>query len=269
MHFIAANWYTISDYFSDFNSSITADTNDSGDLSATWENNYNTNNTQENKPEKGPGIDFVRLVTNRSNEGIALYNTLVKANRNGLIDLLISKDITDNVSIEDLQLILKLFGYYNGRIDGLYGKNTQVAVKNYKKLLNFPDNNSELDENFISYVSELKQFAHTVFSNLDLNNVTVIENYTRIQVFEMQGFLYTLDLYDQRVNGYYDEKTIESIKKFQAQIGMRVDGLISRELLVNLHVVYCFCYANFLTNAELNFLLKFRYVNEDDSIIQY
>jgi murein L,D-transpeptidase YcbB/YkuD len=234
-------------------------------------NSYATNqnqahNTQAYKTEKAPVIDFVKIVTNKDKEGIFLYNSLVKANQDGLIKMLTAMDNSNDVSVKDLQLILKLYGLYNGRIDGKYGKNTRLAVINYKKLLNF-SNSSELDETFNRYMRELKQFSRSVFSNLELNNLTVIANYSQLHVFEAQGFLYTFDLYNQEIDGLYNEETIKAIKKFQGQIGMRQDGLISKELLVNLHVIYCFCYVNSVTTEELNYLLKFRYINNSDSII--
>ena len=43
-------------------------------------------------------------------------------------------------------------------------------------------------------------------------------------VRDVQGLLYQAGLYDGRIDGYYGVKTEDAVKKWQSEIGAKVDG---------------------------------------------
>ena len=45
-------------------------------------------------------------------------------------------------------------------------------------------------------------------------------------VRNIQKFLYGEDFFDGKINGYFDENLLISIKKFQEFVGIRIDGVM-------------------------------------------
>jgi len=72
-----------------------------------------------------------------------------------------------------------------------------------------------VDENVNSENSEVQHCIQKEYKNTDF---LVVRN--------IQKFLYGEDFFDGKINGYFDENLLNSIKKFQEFVGIRIDGVI-------------------------------------------
>ena len=73
----------------------------------------------------------------------------------------------------------------------------------------------------------------TVEGNVNSDNLLIQEciqkNYKNtdfLVVRNIQKFLYGENFYDGKITGYFDENLLNSIKKFQEYVGIRIDGIM-------------------------------------------
>ena len=75
--------------------------------------------------------------------------------------------------------------------------------------------NEPFDENNVLQNPTHQECTHTNYQNLDFLNVRNIQN-----------FLFNEKFFNGRINGYFDENLLSSLKKFQEFVGIRIDGIM-------------------------------------------
>ena len=86
---------------------------------------------------------------------------------------------------------------------------------------------------YISLLIILIPIDSTVEGNANSNNSLIQEciqkNYKNtdfLVVRNIQKFLYGENFYDGKISGYFDDNLLNSIKKFQEFVGIRIDGIM-------------------------------------------
>ncbi len=127
--------------------------------------------------------------------------------------------IESNSSVEEVQKLLKLFGYRPGEIDGKLGPNTREALEKF-------------------------QMDHS----LKTTRLVDRETWTKLNVFAesgmvVQGEVNVLGVQKALMNARFDPgatdgkmgpRTLQAIKKFQRFTGLAADGLLGYKTLINL-----------------------------------
>ena len=159
----------------------------------------------------------------------------------------------DNSDVKKLQKALKILGYYDGDIDGDYGKGTTAAVKAYQE-----DNKLEADG--VAGRSTVKSIFGSCAKtsmNAELNGTSSVksssssgssssgskyktvdsiaaigsapsptkEGSSGTNVVKLQQALEYLGYYDGAIDGDYGAGTVAAVKKFQAKRGLKADGI--------------------------------------------
>lgn len=158
----------------------------------------------------------------------------------------------DNSDVKKLQKALKILGYYDGDIDGDYGKGTTAAVKAYQE-------DHKLEADGVAGRSTVKSIFGSCAAtsmNADLNgsssgkrstasSSTSTSKYKTVDsiaaigsapsptkegssgtnVVKLQQALEYLGYYDGAIDGDYGAGTVAAVKKFQAKRGLKADGV--------------------------------------------
>ncbi len=116
--------------------------------------------------------------------------------------------------VKDLQKNLYDLGYYRGKIDGIYGPNTETAVRNFQKNNNLPVTGT-VDQNTLFAILSANQPTLSLGSNMD-------------EVRELELILQTLGYFKGNPNAVFDKETQDAVKKFQTDSGITADGIVGR-----------------------------------------
>ena len=158
----------------------------------------------------------------------------------------------ENSDVEKLQRALEILGYYDGKIDGIYGEGTAKAVKAYQK-----DEGLEADgyagtatvksifgscrstslttqaepgskgSGSTSSGSRATAKAKTVSDIADIGSApaTSRPGDSGTKVVKLQQALECLGYYDGVIDGDYGDGTTAAVKRFQTKRGMKADGI--------------------------------------------
>ena len=129
---------------------------------------------------------------------------------------------SNGAEVAELQLRLHDLGYYNQAIDGNYGTDTIIAVKNLQKNLGIAQSGIT--------TAELKEI---IFSN----DAPVMPGQTTLQdgnsgpvVKQFQQALARLGIYEGPIDSVYDAEVIAAVKELQLFCGYTVDGIATPEI---------------------------------------
>lgn len=142
--------------------------------------------------------------------------------------------------VTKLQQALTLLGYYNGNIDGNYGKTTEEAVRRFQKKrgmnadgiagvgtirVMFGEPASDSQSN--SKTNAQDKAMDGIQSIADIGEVPnpCKPGYSGNDVKKLQQALNLLGYYDGNIDGNYGASTENAVKKFQKKRGMNADGL--------------------------------------------
>ncbi len=136
-------------------------------------------------------------------------------------------------SVEKLQAALKIKGYYKGVIDGIYGNDTEAAVKAYQKAVGISQT-GKADYNTIMKLFG-KVLTTTVAQDPKMNGITKISEITvpatskpgdsGKNVLALQQALKIKGYYKAPIDSIYGDKTTEAVKAFQKAKGLYQDGI--------------------------------------------
>ncbi len=122
-----------------------------------------------------------------------------------------------NPTVEQIQSLLKLYGYYSARVDGILGRKTRDAIARFQK-----DNGLEqtrfVDRNTWD---KMNIFEGTEFIQNGRLNIRFIQ-----EILQKEGFS------PGKVDGKLGPKTTAAIKAFQKAYGLIPDGKIGYKTLV-------------------------------------
>ncbi|MBE5777748.1 MAG: hypothetical protein E7331_00255 [Clostridiales bacterium] len=158
--------------------------------------------------------------------------------------------------VKKLQKALDILGYYDGRIDGIYGEGTAKAVKEYQKKNGLEDDGvagpdtvksifgscskTTLSPSLLaeqkgssSSTSTRKSSSRTTAKAKTVNSISDIGSAPKpmrpgasgSDVVKLQQALECLGYYDGVIDGDYGEGTTKAVKAFQRKRGMKVDGI--------------------------------------------
>lgn len=154
----------------------------------------------------------------------------------------------DNSDVKKLQQALRILGYYDGRIDGDYGRGTTAAVKAYQK-----DHKLEADGiagrgtvksifgscASISMNPALNSSGSSSSSSGNGSKYKTVDSISEIgsapsptkkgssgtNVVKLQQALECLGYYNGNIDGDYGEGTVAAVRRFQQKRGLKADGI--------------------------------------------
>jgi len=126
-----------------------------------------------------------------------------------------------------LQVVLKSYGYYEGRIDGLFGANSK------KSLIQFQSQNKITADgvvgtqtcNLLLNKSDIIQKVNTNTTNEDSDTSNTKQDYSQ-EIYDAQLKLKELGLYTSTLDGLNGPGTKRALKTFQSKSGLSPDGVL-------------------------------------------
>lgn len=155
----------------------------------------------------------------------------------------------ENSDVKKLQQALNILGYYDGKIDGVYGSGTTAAVEAYQKAHRLePDGYAGTDtvtsifgscgktslttqpepgsaQSSSAVKSESKYPTVSSISEIGSAPATTREGDSGNNVVKLQQALECLGYYSGAIDGVYGEGTVAAVKKFQRKRNMKDDGI--------------------------------------------
>ncbi len=172
---------------------------------------------------------------------------------------------SEGETVLELQAVLKLLGYYNGKIDGLYSDNTAKSVASFQSTVGlnpdgvvgndtwnrlFPNHPDDINISVNPPNSEPKLPKVTTNpkpSNTKPKPTTVKPNITTVnktesselqilrlgmtgtEVEKLQKRLKKLGFFDNSITGYFGENTEKAVKLAQQKFKLNPDGIVGLE----------------------------------------
>ncbi len=124
-----------------------------------------------------------------------------------------------NPSVEEVQGLLKLYGYDPGKVDGVLGGGTREAIARFQT-----DNQLAVSR----YVDDETWRKLSVFKE----NKIVVENELNIKL--VQDLLTRAGFFPGKIDGKMGKKTKDAVKEFQKAKELKVDGKIGYWTLTEL-----------------------------------
>ena len=159
----------------------------------------------------------------------------------------------ENSDVKKLQQALNILGYYDGKIDGIYGDGTTKAVTQYQKdegleadgyagtstvtsifgscnktsMTTQPEPGSDASSSSGSSSSSSSSKYPTVSSISEIGSApgTSREGDSGSNVVKLQQALECLGYYDGAIDGVYGAGTVAAVKQFQKKRNMKDDGI--------------------------------------------
>ena len=144
--------------------------------------------------------------------------------------------------VKYIQEELKFRGFYQGKVDGIYGLQTEDAVKSFQASRNLALTGL-VDE---ATLRELQRPAtgFELTSNLKSPSIETKQNVTTLQpgdvgqpVKVLQSKLRDLGYNPGPIDGSYGPSTQDALRHFQRDRGLRVNGIAGRETLIALGLI--------------------------------
>jgi len=124
-------------------------------------------------------------------------------------------------TIEDAQRQLKLLYIYQGKIDGVNGTYTKLAIKEFQNRSGLkvdgilgPLTKTAIEKGAESYINIDSQ------DSFDVNNYEVTD-----ETKDIQNRLKELNIYTGDIDGIFGFQTMVSLKEFQKKAGLTIDGV--------------------------------------------
>ena len=126
-----------------------------------------------------------------------------------------------------LQVVLKSYGYYEGKIDGIFGNVSKKALISLQKL-----NNLDADGKIGPQTCSLLLNKQTIVknsllltSNASIDSVNPDNTYSQ-EIYDAQIILKDLGLYLSTIDGLNGPGTKNAVREFQTKAGLVSDGVI-------------------------------------------
>ena len=130
-------------------------------------------------------------------------------------------------AVRNLQYTLYELGYYDGRIDGIYGQTTSDAVRSFQIENKLTPVDGIAGKNTLNRLYSSDAIPATQAGD---QYDTVYPGATGAVVVEIQECLVDYGVLDA-VTGNYDDNTTAAVKAFQAANGLKQDGICGSETL--------------------------------------
>ena len=126
-----------------------------------------------------------------------------------------------------MQIVLKSYGYYEGKIDGDFGKNSKKALILFQGKNNLSPDGIVGQEtcSLLLNKSKIVRFIDSSF-NADKDNEITVEDKFSQELYDAQLILKELGLYNSTVDGLDGPSTKAALKSFQTKSGLTPDGVL-------------------------------------------
>jgi spore cortex-lytic enzyme len=129
--------------------------------------------------------------------------------------------------IKAVQAKLKQWGYYGGKIDGVYGSKTVAAVKEFQRKYS-------LKTDGIAGPVTLGKMGITV--GLSVSSTVVKSGANSADVKKVQQRLKDYGYYKGAIDGVYGPVTAQSVRNYQKDHGLAADGIAGRNTLSSMGI---------------------------------
>ena len=121
-----------------------------------------------------------------------------------------------------MQIVLKSYGYYDGKIDGNFGSGSKKGLVLFQGA-----NNLSPDGILGQQTCKLLLNKKNIVSNNQkgLDKINVEDSYSQ-EIYDVQVKLKNLGLYTSTVDGINGPGTKRAIKQFQKKAGLNIDGVV-------------------------------------------
>jgi len=126
-----------------------------------------------------------------------------------------------------LQIVLKSYGYYDGKIDGEFGSNSKNALLKFQSSNNIDADGivgNEICNLFLDKNSIIKNNSSKA-NNVDVQIKNSNQNYSQ-ELYDAQIILKDLGLYTSTIDGIDGPSTKKALKSFQTKAGLVSDGVL-------------------------------------------
>jgi peptidoglycan hydrolase-like protein with peptidoglycan-binding domain len=130
-----------------------------------------------------------------------------------------------------LQIVLKNYGYYDSKIDGLFGSASKSALKNFQTQ-NGLISDGLIGKNTCNSLLDKKNVVTKKTNNLEIENKVIQKSSEALKTSQQK--LKELNLYSGPIDGISGTKTKNAIKEFQKKAGLSVDGVLGPNTLAAL-----------------------------------
>ncbi|MEP0879382.1 peptidoglycan-binding protein [Funiculus sociatus GB2-M2] len=134
------------------------------------------------------------------------------------------------VPVQDVQLLLRVKGFYSGQIDGVYGPRTYSSIITFQRSRNLPATGITEAQTWESLIDASNRIAPAPATNLSqysLNDVPVLAIGSQGQaVRDVQAFLKSRGYYTGAVDGIYGRSTSAAVESFQQYNSLSNDGIV-------------------------------------------
>ena len=156
--------------------------------------------------------------------GILLSISLISSNLSDSCN-----DYIDNHPIRSdimMQIVLKSYGYYDGKIDGIFGnisKNALISLQNSNDI----DADGKIGPQTCNLLLDKKNVIkkNKLTTNIS-KKITDKENKYSQEIYDAQIILKNLGLYTSTVDGINGPGTKRAVREFQSKSGLVADGVI-------------------------------------------
>ena len=132
-------------------------------------------------------------------------------------------ETNNSASVKMVQTLLRDLGYYNGKIDGKYGRATIAAVKMFQKYNELPIDGKVGEDT----LNRMKSSA-AIKAPVNQKDSYSTENKHIQERLKYYGY------YTGKIDGIYGSGTIAAVKAFQRANGLKVDGAVGPLTLAKL-----------------------------------
>lgn len=142
---------------------------------------------------------------------------------------------SEGVVVSELQAALKLWGYYNGAVDGTYSESTVIAVSSFQRAAGLnPDgivNQATWDRLFPARVGEGGMANNpsnpTSEASQQPSSLPTLKQGMRGEaVVQLQQRLNRLGLLRGSADGIFGSRTLEAVKAAQTRFNLPPDGIV-------------------------------------------
>ncbi len=163
--------------------------------------------------------------------GNATQQLLYSSNANSATTYATIREYDEGTAVKNLQSALSQLGYYDGKIDGIYGETTKDAVRAFQINNNLSTVDGVAGNKTLQklYSSSAKSASAPNTNYTTLRKGDKGDDVVQLQdVLVQKGYLST-------VTGVYDDATVTAVKNYQRNNGLSVDGSAGAETLTKLY----------------------------------
>ena len=124
-----------------------------------------------------------------------------------------------------LQVVLKSYGYYEGKIDGIFGNISKKALISLQKSNNL-DSDGQIGPKTCSLLLNKNNIIKKNKGSILINETTNNDDSYSKEIYDAQIILKDLGLYLSTIDGINGPATKKAIREFQSKAGLVSDGII-------------------------------------------